>query len=195
MRKKKKSPGYDLKLAINSADNFRAISQAFTKTLHGVGLNDFHEQQYQLGTIVSSATNLSLSLEIFLKAVYMICRMPVPAEHHLWSLFSGLPEVAQVSIKRSYDAANKSDGAELAALRIYSSKTAAQPKSAPKPGPIDLKSVLVRSGNAFVTWRYFYERDEDQEWQLFEYEFLRLDLACAAVREYCVAQLGASVGA
>ena len=46
----------------------------------------------------------------------------------------------------------------------------------------DLKSVLIRSSDAFITWRYIHEGGKEGEYVKYDYEFYRLELICDIVR-------------
>lgn len=189
-RKKDKKLDYDISLAINSADTFKAISDAYTNTRKGIKLEDSHKHQVPLGTVIGSATNLALAVELYLKSIYMLLKMEVPATHHLWTLYENLPDDVKNELKAQYDSTNSRLPKELASVRIYTARGKNRPFDPPpeirKVGPSDLKSVLVRSAEAYVTWRYLYEHEDTDDWRMFEYEFARLGLVCNVARNYAV---------
>jgi len=193
-RKKDKKIDYDVSLAINSADTFKAISDAYTKTRKGIKLEDSNKHQVPLGTVIGSATNLSLAVELYLKSIYMLLKKEVPDTHNLWALFKNLPVEVKDELKAQYDLVNGQPTNELASVRIYTARrkegTFDPPQELRKIGPSDLKSVLVRSAEAYVTWRYLYEHEDTDDWRLFEYEFARLGLVCNVARGYAVHRLG-----
>ena len=53
----------------------------------------------------------------------------------------------------------------------------------------DLKSVLIRSSNAFITWRYIHEGAKKGEYVKYDYEFYHLELICDITRSHLTAIL------
>ena len=123
-----------------------------------------------------------------MKCLHMLVGNEVNQTHHLWTLFKTLPLEIQEGIRSVYKEKNEVDDEKLAAVQVVvyvgKEKPIGPEPSLGSTGPVDIKSVLVRSSDAFETWRYFYEKGKLDEYKVFNYEFQRILLICSAVRTY-----------
>jgi hypothetical protein len=85
---------------------------------------------------------IALAVEAFIKCLYVIQLDKRPGSHNLLQLYNSLSKEDKTEIKKNYDAiAAKSD--RLGAMHFYHPDI-----------PLDLNSVLERTHNAFVHYRY-----------------------------------------
>ena len=183
--------------AITAADTFRAHARMFTRGL-GPDRDEAVEPTFHnLGELLASVTMLALAVELYLKTLQILLDVPVPTTHHLWRLYQHVPVELQQSIKAQYDQVNRVptnsvDSLTLALGGGTRPADAVHPDIAPtsSPVPYDLKAVLIRSSDAFQTWRYLHE--QEQAGVAFEYEFRRLNLICEIVRQHVMERLPAS---
>jgi len=145
----------------------------------------------RLGQLMASATTLALAIEIYLKALRILVGMNPSSDHNLWALYKKLPQQLKDLIEASYNKLNSEErtDADGVLLALYggpmTEEVLQQIKATPAPnGGTDLKSVLLNAGDAFVTWRYLYEKGQPGKIQLFEYGYKRLDFIASALREY-----------
>lgn len=177
----------DYVAALDSADAFFALGTDF---LPGAALRlpegTFRRTPRGLGTIVGAATNLSLALELYLKALRIVLRLPVPKSHNLRTLYGGLPGRTRAKIEKRYELLReKVPRPTPAGIRITKG-----PATAPKLGDngqtdYDLPSVLRRSRDSFSSWRYIFEfrPPSGSQYQSHQFEYLFIDMACRAIRE------------
>jgi len=189
-RKKNNDKLYNPNIALLVADTFmnHAIS-FFDKTGTVMGKIQFNSPQ-DIGLLVASATQLSLALELYLKALRMILKMPIPTTHDLWRLYNNLPITIKSTFEDKYNLVNSTKGGELAEFSIImlvsDNPNEPTPKFSKDIKKIDLNSILKRSKDAFQTWRYIHEGGKSGEYVSYNYEFYRLRLICDIVRGYTI---------
>ena len=199
MSRKGKDKLYDRNLAVGAADSFRAHSEIFIRSV-GDDLNEAQQRiRRDMGGLVASATMLALALELYLKALHISIHSHVPEGHHLWTLYKGLPNDLKQSLEAQYNHANTGLGLGKAVEHRLTLVAVTKPDEIPgeDDGPfpedsrVDLKSVLVRSSDAFITWRYLHEGGKKGVMVYYRYEFYRLGLICDVIRKHIldVAQL------
>ena len=145
-----------------------------------------------LGELVCCATNLSFGLELYLKALLVKSGEPYPHEHDLSKLYAKLPVKTKRPIERTY-------GELLASIPagVHASITIAKGPADPptwadySKDAKDLTSVLHRSRDIFPSWRYLFETrlEEEGPYEIHQFEYLLLDLACKALRTQVRAKL------
>ncbi len=141
--------------------------------------------------IVSSATNLALALELYLKSIRAGLGLSVPETHNLWGLYKGLPQNVKKLIEDKYKHKLLVAGPEnLYTVRTaYTISGADAPKlhdfKGSKDEKKDIKSVLKRSSNAFHLWRYVYESiAPGEEYFYINLEYSHLLLICDSLSEF-----------
>jgi len=193
-KKNKTKKVYDPKTALAAADSFRRHSNSFIRKT-GTNMKNAHKKAVNnLGELIASATMLALSLELYLKALRMILDLSIPHTHHLWSLYKTLPKEVKDSIETDYD--NDKLNRDVCGyvdtfqIAIWVDGLGTNPPDRPDElddlEQIDLKSVLVRSSDAFKTWRYMHEGGKVGQYAYYNYEFARLELICNVVRSHII---------
>lgn len=102
--------------------------------------------------------------------------------HNLLKLFDGLPDKTKANLETAYKAQAKRivpESAEGFTLFVTPGKTDAQrnaPRKAAKKlsGRDDLRTLLRNEGDAFETWRYLYEAQEEGKPICYQIEFAYL---------------------
>jgi len=154
---------------VSIGDAFRKHANVFIKEIEKeTDMNKARDRPMQdFGGLISSATILALTVELCLKALRILSGMNVPDTHHLWSLYKRLPQELKNSVEASYDKLNPKEGAEVDELQVAlhvgrpSAEASQELNELPWPsGEEDLKGVLIRSSDAFATWRYLYEKGQ-----------------------------------
>jgi hypothetical protein len=185
------APARDPRLALDSADAFRGLAQQFLSSIRQHVDLAWRDALNDLGGLVASATNLTLAVELYLKTLYILLRVPVPHTHNLLQLFSGLPQEVEEALTRAYDAMGCPSPEVACGITLQLSVRPLtdddpRPEARPDHG---LRSVLDRGRDAFETWRYLYER-ADQGVRTVEYEFRWLDNAATVFRAMALERLG-----
>ena len=173
----------DPRLAMLTADAFARNSKLFTDSLP----KDMHQSAnvaaQNLGGLFASATNLALAVELYLKSLMILLRMDIPNTHELWAIFKRLPPKLRSEIEIEFDSSFDSVPGQPVGL-LLDVWAGGEPKAllpeilTPAKGKYDIKSVLKRGNNAFVTWRYIYEMGEEGRHVFIEYEYGRLGVLC-----------------
>ena len=186
---------YDFRTAVVSADALRAHAHIFIAFVGSDMETAHHRAAQHIGGLVASATELSLAVELYFKAIWMRLGLRVPETHHLWSLFKDLPDSSlKASITKSYDQLNASTRDDVVSLIMAISVGHFDEAQLEKADKLEeskqhqtgIKDVLVRSSNAFQTWRYLFEQGRSGEVRFLEYEFARIDMVAAAARAHAV---------
>ena len=83
-----------------SADAFRACSRPFRQKVAGLSIDAAKtEATKDLGGLVASATNLALSVELYLKALRMPTGLAPNRTHALDELYADLPQDLRESVE------------------------------------------------------------------------------------------------
>ena len=193
MRKNISNKTFDPKIAIVAADSFRNNAHIFISKLD-VDVNKAHiTASKDLGGLISSATMMALSIELYLKVLKMIHHHPIKAIHNLFSIYQSLPEDLKVIIESRYNEQNPLSGDQTSEIEIAidtgnvnnTELESWNMREYSKKG-VSLEEVLKRSGDAFVNWRYFHEQDDHNQLIVLNYEFTRLSLIAHVLREIAV---------
>lgn len=168
---------YDYKVAFHSADAFLKNSKLFIHQLdHLEAPNEkTNYAKNNLADLFVSATNLALSIELFLKCLSMILNKKYIESHNLDKLYYEIPLIFRTdSIEKHY----KDEGGlkKYHSIDIQAKKNQAPSKGMSKKKPnLEVRKVLARNQNAFVTWRYLFDMKEKNMIELkFEYYSLVL---------------------
>lgn len=197
MRQAKRNKIYNAKIAVAAADSFRKHAHVFLATLRS-DINVANVKAAQdIGGLISSATTMALAVGLYLKAHRMIAGLPVLQTHHLWTLYETLPASLRDIIERNYDKQNPVGGNDSCALVVVvdtglTDREEINKWTERKTSPdtdSSLKGVLLRSSDAFVSWRYVHEQRNDPKLVELTYEYMRLDLIAHLLRDVAVTVL------
>ncbi len=95
-------------LVFLSADAFRACSRPLRQKVTGLSIDAaIAEAIKDLGGLVASATNLALSVELYLKGLRMATGLAPNRIHALDELYADLPKDLRQSIEATYEATPK----------------------------------------------------------------------------------------
>jgi hypothetical protein len=191
-KKIKNAPRYHAGTVVLAGDAFVAHSEVFTKQLFGKEINPPPQLTVQfLGELIASATTLSLGLELYLKALRTQAELPIPRTHHLLSLYNDLPHDMRAAVEAQYEKTKPSIGngktiefiLEIECGPAFSEVIKEEnDKTSNPPRDHSLKSILERSSDAFVTWRYLHEGGQEGELRTYSYEFGCLNAAAKSLR-------------
>lgn len=174
-------------VALQSADAFRSLALPFLD-LMGTDIDvPPNRVMENLGGLSASATLLSLSVELYLKALRLLEGQDPLYTHDLSLLFEGLSESTRASVVKVYDSIPiPPTGTPASFILELSLGEFDDPQPCPSKILADnsLISVLKRSKDAFQTWRYLYEKGKRGRTITFIYEYRNLDRAAEAVRQH-----------
>ena len=173
-------------VAIMSADAFKKLSEYF---LDAIGRDSMCNERASrdLGGLIASVTNLSLALELYLKALYLLSGLQVPTAHDLWSLFEGLPQSVKSTIIACYKKLPKAPaGIKVLQIQVSVGPFKGDPLFPDHKSDYSLENVLKRSKDAFQTWRYLYERGKQERVLNIAYEFQYLGTIATVLRQISI---------
>jgi hypothetical protein len=169
-----------------SANAFYTLGKYFlTRPRPEVPEGSFRNVPEGFGEVVGAATNLSFSLELYLKALLARLEIDYERTHNLARLYGALPGDERAHIEAVYDRLlSQVPPGSRGALTLAKGPAVPPDWGRYSRDPHDLASVLRRSGDAFGSWRYIFEFRPDQAtgYQLHQFEYVCLDLACQAIR-------------
>ena len=143
-----------------------------------------------VGEIVAAATNLSLAVELLLKALAIVDRTKLEKQHKLLILFRALQESTRKELRRAFTARIK----QLPPGLVVSMEVALTPTMSPPPDATrtaqseELEDLLEAEADAFVTWRYLYEQIDTRRAVTMRIELRRLECVAQAVVDVLVAR-------
>jgi hypothetical protein len=154
----------DAQILIIAARAFRKCAQPFIEKLTASYNPKFPDAPWDadIGECIASATNLALSVELYLKALWLLTGTPHPNTHNLRELYDPLPPVLKTDLEAFYDAIPKSQDVP-GSFHIVATPfghALPRPEEMAAKGPkldLSLPAVLAGSSDAFITWRYFHE--------------------------------------
>lgn len=185
-------PPRDFRMAFQAAGSFHQLAMPFLERV-GTGENAHERAARDFGGFVASATSMALSLELYLKSLRAMLGMPIPQTHDLWSLYKSLPTDVKRAISEPYDKRrnNKKKG-EWTSFQIQLSvgtfnqkqKEEADAEDDDKESPdYSLNKLLKRNKDAFLNWRYIYEKGSHSKIVRLQYDFFHLGLMATIVKE------------
>jgi len=144
-----------------------------------------------MGDVVAAATNLAFAIELYIKVILTLSKIPVPLGregHDLGKLYAAMPEHFRSVIGRSYEERRKKDwkGRYPSITVSIGQVSAGIPKwNDGCSESLDLEALLNRSSNIFTSWRYIYEFKKPDEggWQFHRLEYGLLLSACRAMQD------------
>lgn len=174
------------RLSFQAAEAFHLHALQFVNRIEA-GMEDPSEVAARdMGSMIASATNLFLALELYVKTLQVLAGGAPRGGHDLAHLFAALPELVRLRINIGY----RERLASKAETSMRSLEVAFWIGNKPDSGPGDtskeldrtLPSLLRRNRYAYQTWRYLYERGVDGDYRLFVYEFSDLSILADALR-------------
>jgi len=182
-------------IAALAGDAFLSLAQIFLQSLSNNSNGAAMDASKDIGGLLASATNLSLAIEIYLKAVLFDCGINVPHTHDLPELYKLIPTAVQKQISSAYAVLqeNKNEVNEVKELVLQLSRSPLFPDDDPVlPQNNSILEILSRNKNAFMIWRYAFSALTDKSNTLLRYEFLHLGLIAKAIRGQLFVQLNLS---
>lgn len=179
----------DLGVLVDCAESFQRVGESLMPKIRERVPEGSSLKPAGLGDLVCCAANLGFSLELYLKALHSHMGNDAPRGHDLLELYSALPTKARESMERAFDELVNSASHEARAYASISVAKGAETSPAWPSYPAepkDLESVLRRSKDVFVSWRYLFEVEipEHETHQTHQFEYLLLDFACKVLRAH-----------
>jgi len=180
-------------MSFRAAEAFRSLSRVYLDAVDPNVVTAGGTAAADLGGMISSATNLVLGVELYLKSLQLMAGSQPPKTHDLVQLFQAMPADLQAEIRRRYELilAN-SPGSGVAStlnLAVWWGDTppASPPQDgAPEIGDHSLEAVLERNKDSFQIWRYLHERGILEQFVYFSFEFRDLDAVASALRSLII---------
>lgn len=132
------------------------------------------------GMVFAAATNLALSIELYLKAIMISHNEEFEKTHDLYILFNELPDPVKVKIKEEYKAYNPYPNNPFDKRSAIDILHGAE---SPKIKKYDVESVLYRSKDSFVAYRYLFESIEKSSTRSIKFEYGALWSIARAIRK------------
>ena len=184
MPKVKITGDFNAESAFYCAEVFENVARQFIDSIRKMPEGRSKNPPEEIGNLVAAATNLGVSLEIYLKTLTSLSGLSIPKTHHLHELFALLPSDIKNQLEELYQ-----KGRSTIPRNTRSSITLAKgPINPPKwesyvKKPAALVDLLGISSDIFITWRYAFVYDAEpltHEVHVFEYELLLL--ACQTIK-------------
>ena len=164
--------------------------------------SNYHELALaDLGGLIASATTMALSLEIYIKTLYIMSNVNVPHNHNLWRLFEGLPSNIKDHAIQIYNAKKSIEKPEnLRGIQIKLTENSRVPQKIDiddedlnRTLSMDLESILKKSEDAFINWRYLYEQPEQNKPLILQYDFVCMAILVKTLHEIITSAINAHV--
>jgi hypothetical protein len=172
-------------MAIRSASAFQDLANNFIEPARN--LEPEKAKQFLLdnfGHLIASATNMSFAIEIYLKAIISHLGVEPKNTHDLLKLFNSLPNKVGSNLEAKFNKSPKSHVGKVGCFHLHSN-----PNLELSNKEFDIKSILLSSKDAFVTWRYLYENTEGEAKGDAVYEFHSLEMFASILKEYLLGEL------
>jgi hypothetical protein len=191
MRKKVKEKSRDFRMAFRCAESFSKFAEPTLDRLF-IELNSIPKEissDQDFANVICAATNLCLSIELYLKSLRIGLGLSVPEHHNLWALCKSLPKGVKDILEKDYlEKVSSTPKGKAVTLRIAFVEKGKNPPTdftVQDMRPNDMKSLLIRNSNAFTQWRYIYESIHYGETSyLINFEFIYLRYFKNTVRDY-----------
>jgi HEPN domain-containing protein len=173
----------DVGIALLTGDSFFQHSQRFVAYLAAYPGRADEAAVRDIGGMVTSATNVALAIEIYLKALILSSGRAAPQTHELPTLWSLVPQSIQDSVDRAYLQLLNEKSPDAVSLELLVTRSPdRRPQGTRPPQSNQLKDVLARNTSAFRAWRYLFADPEKSAGMPLEYEFLCLSYIARALR-------------
>lgn len=179
----------DFRFATSIGNSYFALARPLLDRM-ATGLNEGPRAAIDSGTVFSTATNVALALELYLKAIRIGLKLSVQDTHNLWALYKSLPVDVKATLEGAYD----EKLAAKAPTEIFELEICIQRGGEPSDSfefprheqrSNDLPNLMKRSASMFVAWRYVYESvPPNQKYVFFSFEHSRLRAACEVLLEF-----------
>lgn len=107
--------------------------------------------------LVVAATNMSFSIELIFKAIYLAETEDYRKGHVLIDLFNALPEKVKEYLRDKFKEIKKEGFGHYPHLYRHSVIQRQQSDYDPSDENLDIEAVLTEHGDAFVAWRYQFD--------------------------------------
>jgi hypothetical protein len=183
VRRKQRDLKRDYNISLMSARSFYQLAVPFLQKI-GVDQECHKKAVADLGGLISSATNMAFSIEMYLKTLRLMSGLSVPQTHDLWVLFKHLPEQLKNALSNQYEHLKSLSPPEaIQALQILMTPTEKQnlkddfdKNDEKRRLDNSLKGVIKRNKSAFENWRYIYEQEEMDRAYTLHYDYVCLSL-------------------
>lgn len=166
--------------SIMSGDSHFVIADSFLQSMPYETIDIVKNMHENWGMVFATATNLSLAVELYIKACLITHNVKFKTIHDLKELFNSLPYKVKTKIKADYRAYNPRPNnpfdKKSAIDMCHSIKSARAKKH-------DLESVLNRSKDSFTAYRYLFESIENSSTKSIKFEYGALWCAARAIRK------------
>ncbi len=176
---------YRIGMALTSASAFQDLANNFIEPARIVEPEQAKQfAMNNLGHLIASATNMSLAIEIYLKAILSHLNIEPKNTHNLLKLFDSLPDKIGDELESKYNDLPKSHTGKVGCFHLL-------PKSDEdfSDKKFGIRAILESSKDAFVTWRYLYEHMEAKDRNDVIYEFHSLEKFASILKEHLLNQL------
>ncbi|MDO6687494.1 MULTISPECIES: hypothetical protein [unclassified Agarivorans] len=139
-------------IALVSADSFIELAFIFINKIPEDPKEGAQYAMDNTGRMIASLTNITLGIELMLKALLLVHGKPADHTHKLATLFDALPENLNTAITQHYisDSNEKSNSVAL----LHANSTLKESKKPRKKKLFTIDEVLKRNDEMFVESRY-----------------------------------------
>ena len=115
--------------------------------------------QQDLSYVSVGATNFTLAVELYLKALNLLCSDKQMYRHELVKLLNNLPEDTRIKLNNGYltELANRTIG-----LGDFRTNSGSKSSSDLRKERTDLMLLVSSHDIAFIKWRYMHEESKDE---------------------------------
>jgi hypothetical protein len=164
----------DPNLAIHAAKHFFELAGKFFGCLpvDNVALDSFFKQPENIGALITATTNLTFSIELYLKGIAMKTNSRAIASHDLANLFNDLPKDIRDLIQQRYQ--HRFVHRKRSNFRVIDFIISTHNQPPPETNKMarilsggdeeDVCKLLAVEKNAFQKWRYIYEQAPPAGW-------------------------------
>jgi HEPN domain-containing protein len=163
--------------AAMAADAFLKVALQYFNNLDKDIIKAGKQMFNDLGGMICAATNLSLAIELYIKALYLVQGNHTHG-HDLLDLYHGIPDDLRQTISDNYKkTCEEADSNCNKSVIIGKKKTHSKltDKGYPNKDDVgdlkDIETVLSLCRNMYITWRYMHEDNKDDNLKLFVFPY------------------------
>lgn len=182
----------DCKSAFICAEAFQRLAEQFIPNISNIKESMLLKMSQEVGDLVACVTNLSFAIELYLKALLIHSKLPVPKTHDLSILYDKLPDNLKKLIEDTYDICWRKEWlGRRATITLAKGPPQIPPWDDNSKRSTSLSDLLKRSKDLFESWRYIFEysKSVNQCHELHEFEYGLLRTAAEALRVELVLRL------